>query len=234
MKICVLDVETTGLDTSKEDIIELGYVVRNHDDQTPLVMKSFFLRTMKELSAEVMRVTGIKPEWLVDYGRDPKDGLMEFIKDIEGCYYLVGHNINEFDLPIIKGNLHRNSLSFPVEYKTIDTKTDLPLKEIHTSQKLSHLAGEHGFLNPFAHRALFDACTCSKLLSYYSFHEVERIAQSPSHEYRAVVSFEDRSKASKRGFRWDGDRKLWVKRIKVCNFEAEKALCDFPIVHIGG
>ena len=45
-----------------------------------------------------------------------------------------------------------------------------------------------------------------------------RVSQSPMIELKALVEYETRSLASNARFHWDGDRKLWTKKIRECRF----------------
>ncbi|MCC5638022.1 hypothetical protein LC593_19720 [Nostoc sp. CHAB 5844] len=42
------------------------------------------------------------------------------------------------------------------------------------------------------------------------------LSPSPMVEIKALVSYEDRHKASKAKFIWDGDRRIWHKSVRQC------------------
>jgi DNA polymerase III subunit epsilon len=117
----------------------------------------------------------------------------------------------------------------------IDTLTDIPFASEPDSRKLKYLAGDHGFLNPFAHRAVFDVLTMLKVLSHYPIDKVLEYAKAPMITIRAVVDFNNKDKAKARRFSWEkiGDKtypKMWVKRIKEFQLEEEKkAMAPFQV-----
>ena len=101
-----------------------------------------------------------------------------------------------------------------------------------TTRKLTHLAAEHGFLNPFPHRAVSDVLTMLKVLSHYDIAPVLESARQPSFTVKACVSYDDREKAKARGYRWDAARKIWTKIVKGhrLNDEIEACKPEFAVV----
>jgi len=77
---------------------------------------------------------------------------------------------------------------------------DVPSPPQITTRKLAHLAAEHGFLNPFAHRAVFDVLTMLKILSCYPIENVIISSNQPLMKLVALVAFDGRYKAKARGF----------------------------------
>jgi hypothetical protein len=116
----------------------------------------------------------------------------------------------------------------------IDTLTDIPYPAEISTRKLSYLAADHGFINPFQHRALFDVLTMLNVLSRYELGAILEFQQIPWVTIQANVSYDDRMLAKEARFFWQaiGDKKYpnkWVKRIKKNVFEEEKASYRFPI-----
>ena len=77
--------------------------------------------------------------------------------------------------------------------------------------KLNYLAADHGFVNPFAHRAVFDCATTFRLISPYLR---ELIARSYEREYliKAVHSpFGSKEALRQRGYRWDPEERCWSR-----------------------
>ncbi|MCL6590811.1 MAG: PolC-type DNA polymerase III [Firmicutes bacterium] len=82
------DLETTGFNPQKEDLIELGAVkIRNGE-----VIEEFksMVRPGKEIPAEIQKLTGITPEMLHD-APPPEEVLARFM-DFAGQSVLVAHN----------------------------------------------------------------------------------------------------------------------------------------------
>ena len=127
--------------------------------------------------------------------------------------FLVGHNAISFDSKFLEAAF--DSYQMPkIKTPWIDTLTDLPYSQEVKTRKLSYLASEHGFVNPFSHRALFDVLTMLKLLSQYPIEEIIAIQQSPLVKILAHVSYDDRDKARRLGFRWDPQNRCWFAEIK--------------------
>lgn len=55
------------------------------------------------------------------------------------------------------------------------------------------------------------------------------LANSPMVEIKALVSYEDRHKASKAKFAWDGERKIWHKSIRECLLDDFVRSLDFEV-----
>lgn len=233
MKILGVDVETTGLDVKEDRIIEIGAVVWCTEDNVPLEMYSSFVKPPEDklpLSEEVKRVTGIKDEWVGAYGRSLSAALNAvhaLAKDF-GVEYVLAHNGENYDRPLILNELSRAGISDSAlrELPWIDTRTDLPFAGEPDSRRLVHLATDHGFLNPFKHRAIFDVLTMLKVTSHYPFAEVIALSQIPWVTVRALVDYDNREKAKACRFMWEqvGDKKypkMWVKRVREHQLELE-------------
>ena len=112
--------------------------------------------------------------------------------------------------------------------------TDLPLPEDLKTRKLSHLAADHGFLNPFPHRALFDALTSLRLLSSYPLEEVIRYAGAPAVTLVAWnLPFERKDEAKNAGFQWDPAARRWFKTVKDFQVDALRGSVRFETRVVG-
>lgn len=227
-----IDFETTGLDVTKERITEVGAVMWDAHNRLPMRVVNFFMwaQDYPKISPEITRLTGLKPDYYSHHHLDPATGLKTLSGLIEKADYVMAHNGTNFDFPLLKNEWARNAHSLPfVQKPTIDTSVDLPYPDHITTRKLVHLAAEHGFLNPFAHRAVFDVLTMLSIASRYPVEEVVSYSQSPSITIRANVSKADREQAKSRGYRWDGDNFRWIKTIKEFQLEKEKQGAPFEI-----
>lgn len=231
-KILFYDVETSGLDTKKDEIWEIAWVITDIK-LTILHVESHLLTIKTPLSKEVQDLCKMDNESIDTFGKDPKSIFAKFVKDYYWykVTYIAGHNIKKYDNLILQSNMERYGFKELEEFfknaMYIDTMNDLPYE--YPTKKLSYLAAEHGFLNPFAHRALFDVATTVRILQGYDMEKVLEIAESPDVEIRAMVSFENKDKASKRGFRWDPERKIWFKQTKQIYVEKESNHMDFAV-----
>ncbi|WP_226889870.1 hypothetical protein [Nostoc sp. MG11] len=89
----------------------------------------------------------------------------------------------------------------------------------HGGYKLTDLALWLGIGISTVHRAGDDVRLLVECLNRHQnlpqlINDAIILAQSPMLEIEALVSYEDRHKASKAKFAWDGDRKIWYKSIR--------------------
>ena len=210
-----IDLETTGLDTSVCEIIEVGAVLWDTESSQILRSYSTLVKTEQSIPEEVSRLTGISSE-MVDRFGTPWATVLTFLDRLQSeCDYLVGHNAKNFDAAI----LERMGMDFQRPW--MDTIEDVPYPPEIRTRKLTHLAAEHGFVNPFPHRAVTDVLTTLQVLSFYSSEEIERYAKAESKTLVAQFErhdpeFEAKKDAVKRhGYRWTGAPEYqWRKVLK--------------------
>lgn len=225
MLILGIDLETTGLNPDTDEIIELGAVIWDTQRQIPIKMYSEMVIAEKQLSAEITSLTGITDQDLTEWGVSPQEALINLESMARKCSSIVAHNGKEFDQLFIARYLKMYP-EVQIDLPWIDTLTDLPYSEALKTRKLSYLAAEHGFLNPFAHRSLFDVLTMMKIFSQYPVEEIVNISRSPMVRVVAHVSFEERDKAKAMGFRWDPTRKEWFAGLR--EVQAKNTEYPFP------
>ncbi len=166
MLLLGLDLETTGLDIGSSEIIEIGAVLWDWSRKIPLKINSDLVQCEKPVPPEISALTGIEDQQLRDWGLPLNEALARLHDLSLAADYVVAHNGNGFDrLFLERVWLHHPQTKF--QKKWIDTLTDLPLGSKINTRKLGYLAAEHGFLNPFSHRAVFDVLTMLKVMSHY-------------------------------------------------------------------
>jgi ATP-dependent DNA helicase UvrD/PcrA len=104
-RVVVFDVEATGLDVTRDDVVELAALkvgVCGLSDSFHALLKTE--RSLEESS----RIHGITADVLARDGRDPAEVFAEFLAFIDGCV-LVGHNV-EYDVNIVRSQLRRLGL----------------------------------------------------------------------------------------------------------------------------
>jgi DNA polymerase-3 subunit epsilon len=152
-----------------------------------------------------------------------------FAKDAEA---IVAHNGNRFDKLFWEAAVRRGDAP-AIDVLWIDTCTDLELPDGIRSRHLKYLAAEHGFLNPFSHRAVFDVLTMMTIFSQYPVETTMRLAAEPTVNLQALVSYDARAKASVRGYAWKPETKQWIKSLKLSRVEREQTECGFKTVKVG-
>lgn len=181
-KYCVVvDAETTGLPASRDlqvakknlngfpHIVELGWGVFTKDGE---VVKegSSLIKLNSKIPEKATAVHGITNETCDEHGEELQDVLKRFANDVDGCEFLVGHNLM-FDKKIIEAEFLRTGLPKPFKGLTkFDTmkegKKELgvskqpKLTELHQKLLNSNLSDVQN------HRALVDVSLTAQLFFY--------------------------------------------------------------------
>ncbi len=144
----VLDVETTGLNTHADEIIEIGAVRIEHGVE------------VAEFSDKVVEITGITSAMLRDK-RALMEVMPEFAKFCEGAV-LVAHNAS-FDMSFFRRAFRQ--AGFPFDFTILDTLALVRNQYPHNkSHKLGTMCKQLGISLLNAHRAVHDARATSLLL----------------------------------------------------------------------
>src|SRR5262249_19090815 len=102
-RLVVFDVETTGLDFSRDEVIELAAIrVGAHGELGRLHR---YLRNQVPVGTSSL-VHGITDDFLAREGVDPAQAFEDFRRFSDQCVYAVGHNIG-YDLNMVNGQLAR-------------------------------------------------------------------------------------------------------------------------------
>jgi len=235
--ICGIDIETTGLDPEKHEVTEIGYVIKRVGEHKPYCQRADFIYHghALEISKENHAITGITNEH-IENGISLEKWYAQFLENIShwGVEYLVAHNGKNFDRPFLEKRLDRWSVTHQwfSDVHMIDTRTDL--NHGFGSNKLSYVACELGFVNPFPHDALSDVSTMLKVLAHFDFKTVLARSKSKDVYIRAHCGYETKEIAKEAGFRWQTVNyitfpKMWVKCIKESELEELRANCNFKI-----
>lgn len=221
MLVVGFDTETTGLSVTEDHIIEVGAVLWDTERKAPLSMFSSMIKIEQKLDPKITELTGITDQDLEKFGRKASDVFAELNLFLYQAEAIVAHNGNLFDKPMHENNCKRNGFDALVK-PWIDTSCDVDYPTNITTRRLSHLAADHGFLNPFAHRAVFDVMTMLKVMAHYDFGQILTWSKAPTLEIRADSTFQQKELVKKQNYRWDNERKIWHKSIKDFHLEDAK------------
>lgn len=230
MLFCGLDFETSGLIATQDRITEIGWVIYDPLAKKPLSIHSELVwdKSYPPLTNFITELTGITNSDLEKYGIEPKEAIGTLLADIKKCTHVVAHNA-----PFDKSFLHHEQVRqgrIPIDVPWIDTSKDVPYPKNITTRKLVHLAAEHGFVNPMAHRAVTDVLTMLKILGSYDAQEVINWSISPTVKIKAMVTRENKDLAKERGYRWDSPSVAWFKEIKEFQLVGEIKESPFNVV----
>lgn len=219
-----IDVETTGLDHSKDKIIEIGLRLFTFNRMTgELLNLSSCYSGLQDpgipLSNEIIELTGITDDMLKGQAIDWNNVNSLISK----CHVIIAHNA-AFDRPFIDSasTESRNKL-WGCSLKQVDW-------DMHRfpSHKLDVLSIYHGFFTD-AHRALNDVDALVYLLSLKSkanknpyLLELVNNAKKPSVLISALFAPYDKKDFLKsRHYKWDATNKVWQKEIYQEHYDAE-------------
>lgn len=225
-----VDFETSGLDPVRDRIVEIGAVLWDWENQIPLsLMSDLVYHDDLIMPAEVVAVHGITDAMLRDLGRLEEGCITDLNAIICRSEYIFAHFGSEFDrhfynATIVRLELPRNE---PSPRLWVDTAIDIVYPERITTRNLRHLAAEHGFLNPFSHRAVFDVLTMLRIAGMYDLEKMVARSQEPMVYLMALVSFNDKDKAKERSYRWHPPTKTWWKGLKASDVIKERSEAPF-------
>lgn len=255
MSVLLIDFEATGVEPTRDRIIEIGAMVVDDsfeyvsDTISTLVWESGY----PALTDEVKEVTGITQEMLLEKGRPLKDALSELGALVNGnVSYAIAYN-RSYDETLFKEELYRSGLldvglarlaTIPWLCAMIDIETNYRFK----SWRLAHMALEYRVpVDPTKlHRALDDVGLMRLMLHASKTTPAEMYAfQQVPWVYAAAITrppWEDKGvstdAARARGYNWQrakGDpsgatfEKRWVKRIKEKDFDKEVKEAPFVV-----
>lgn len=100
----IFDIETTGLDSSYDEIIEIG-AIRIENNKVVSQFQSL-VKPNRQVNDYITELTGITNDMLIDAPKI-KEVLPQFMEFV-GNEILIGHNVN-FDINFIYDNLYRNN-----------------------------------------------------------------------------------------------------------------------------
>ena len=154
----VLDVETTGLNTHADEIIEIGAV--RIERGVEVAEFSELINPGRPVPDKVVEITGITSAMLRDK-RALMEVMPEFAKFCEGAV-LVAHNAS-FDMSFFRRAFRQ--AGFPFDFTILDTLALVRNQYPHNkSHKLGTMCKQLGISLLNAHRAVHDARATSLLL----------------------------------------------------------------------
>lgn len=169
----IIDLETTGLNTRSDRIIEIG-ALKIHEQE---IVDRFnaLIRIDTKVPGSIVRLTGITDDLLQTDGRELAGVLREFLGFI-GELPLAGHGIS-FDYDFLRTACKKNGIA-PITNRTINTLT-IAKKVITGSPgyKLTDLANFLQLEVTQAHRSLPD-CELTKRLTDRLIELVEESADA--------------------------------------------------------
>lgn len=160
--LAFVDIETTGLDHEKGEIIELGVVLTRMKDGALEVIGELDLKIapkhIETADAQALRINGYnEADWI--FAVSIEEALKAFSDKTEGAVF-VAHNVT-FDYGFIEANLKRHDIENKMHYHKLDTLA-LAFGVLHNNDDIGKLSlralcEKYGIENKKAHSAFADA-----------------------------------------------------------------------------
>ncbi len=222
----IVDLETTGLNPEQDQIIEIGLLEFVWGDGCAPIITNMYGALQEpgvELSPEVQRITGLNVDVL--RGRQIDWSIVHDY--LRRAAVVIAHNA-EFDRAFLR---HRSELSdLDLHWGCSVHHIDWHGKGI-TSRRLTHVAADLGFVNPFPHRALFDCATTYRVVAPYLSELVDRSYEREIMVRAVGAAFATKDKLKSRGYRWNIDGKVWEKRIFESSLDEERQFLAVEVYH---
>ena len=162
--IVVYDTETTGLDLSKDEMVQLSAIRMNRDGEIVATFDQMVIPNV-EIGEGAYQTHGFDMAYIQTHGGiSAKEALARFSDFVKGRV-LVGHNSLHFDAPLVRRQLAENGLP-PLDIKA-EYDTLVMAKQFYASMpsfKLSALCEKFGIVNEAAHNAYGDIVATGKVL----------------------------------------------------------------------
>lgn len=223
----IIDIETTGLEPSKDKIIEVGFLEFVFgSDLKPAIINIYggLDDPGFDLAPEISSLTGIQSYQLKDRRVD-----WDIINQaVARSKVLIAHNA-AFD---------RSFLEQREEFSGQDVHWACSMSHIDWQNKgfktrsLNYLAADSGFVNPFAHRAVFDCATTFRLIAPHINELIERSFEKEYHVLAVGAPFESKDKLKNCGYRWDPGQRVWSKIVAHSKLDLEREFLE-TVVYSG-
>lgn len=220
----ILDLETTGLDPEADHIIEIGLLEFSVTGDEPATLVRSYAALEDpgiELPPEVTRITGLASQHVKGQRIDWK-----LVREIIGrSSIVIAHNA-DFDRSFLEQSGHLEGLAphWGCSMRHIDWQKH----NFHT-RSLNYLAADHGFVNPFAHRALFDCATTFRLVTPYLNELIQRSYEREIMIRATGSPFETKDLLRTRGYRWDPEVRCWGRVVPETLLAEEREFLDKQI-----
>ena len=161
--VVIFDVESTGLDTTTDEIVQIA-AIRINADGTIKSKFEKFLKPSKSVGRSV-NVHHFTDKFLELNGQEPKKVFEEFRKFAENAV-IVGHNVN-YDLSILTSQMNRLKMS-PLIFKNYYDTLDI-FRRFYPNldnYKLEFLGEMFEVKHKSSHNAFDDICATAEILIY--------------------------------------------------------------------
>ena len=159
-RVLAFDLETTGISTSRDRIVQLALIGSDADGTE--ISYDRLVNPRRPIPYDSQRIHGISD---ADVRGEPDfaqiaDSVSELI---EGCV-LIGHNVRQFDLPMLRNEFLRIGALPPEPKAVLDTLEMVRRLKLPRPHRLGAQCNRHGISLENAHTASADAAASLLLL----------------------------------------------------------------------
>jgi len=212
MILAITDCETSGLSPDTDRIIDVAVVLYSVDHACVIETWSSLVEQsdagptdIHGITTDQLKALGIPegmayPKW---YGwAGEADAILAHNAPFDRAFLEMAH-VAHCDLEPHSGWIDSLDIEWPRR---------------SSSRSLVQLALAHGLGVSDAHRALSDCLLLARLLTRSAelgadLPAMVARAALPRYTYQALVSYDDRGLAKDAGFRWDSERRQWLRRL---------------------
>jgi DNA polymerase III epsilon subunit family exonuclease len=148
----VFDLETTGLDPTKHEIIEIGAIKVNKNSNHHEGFQ-YLIKPKKKISSKITGINGITNEMVQSEGRELSEVLPEFMEFI-GNHHLIAYNAS-FDMGFIQAAANHHGIAIHNPHSCALKMARRAWPNL-PSYKLGFIAENAGLSTTGSHRALKD------------------------------------------------------------------------------
>lgn len=224
----IVDLETTGLSGENDKIIEIGLVEFVVDADRPPTIADIYGAVEdpgEPLTPEITKITGLE-----DYCLKNRKINWQLVQEFfDRSSVVIAHNM-EFDRSFLKNRSELNlaSVHWACSQKHINWQ-----EHGFKTRALNYLAADHGFVNPFAHRAVFDCAATFKLITPYLNELIETSYEREVLFSATGAAFETKDLLKANGYRWNAGDRVWQKSVFEKKIEEERKFLSEQIYATG-
>ena len=234
---CAIDYETQGFNAKTDAPTELG-VVFFDDNFTELSSFNYLIKSplTRPQPKEIIEITGITDEMIAG-GIDEEEVALDIFPRLDAAKAIFAYNA-PFDMSFLTEMLTRQSCRIP-SCPVVDVQRDIDYPARFNCKKLSHLAYDHGIIEPKEnlHRAVNDVRLMLKVLQKYDLQEVIKNAIEPKVQLRIKTPppWEDKlgnEYAKANGYRFVPETKFWCKTVRESQVEEIIKGSKYPVERV--
>ena len=194
-KVLAFDLETTGVSTSSDFIVQLALIGTLEDGTA--VHVEHIVKPKIRIPLDASRIHGIYNEDVRD--KPPLSAVADEIAELIEGAILVGHNVRNFDFAMLKTEFLRMGRLAPQPKAIMDTLEIVRRLRLPRPHNLGALCKRHGIRLEAAHTAAADAAATMLLFWRLSVEHAPAFRRSLSELERWIVHGDGASDASELG-----------------------------------